>query len=164
MSNQLFNAWLAETRQLQVEAYGLDYEKFEGPDGLDELVKYMKDMHIATVAEMQEMLDEISWKPWAKDDLYVNRDLVVKELVDALHFIANLLTAVGCTDEELDEAYTSKMAVNRERMLGSAPYLVHRDAGTKCDSCRRSFDDVGKLTPEDELCSICRTETDRISG
>lgn len=148
----LFHRWLYETRKLQRDAYGLDYSRFDNPAAL---VAYIKDMHIATIAEMQEALDETTWKPWASDEPYVDRTLVVKELIDALHFIGNILAAVGCTDDELDLRYRQKMEVNRERQLRAGGYRVRGETADKCRNCRRALDDVAPSFDDPTICQLC---------
>jgi dimeric dUTPase (all-alpha-NTP-PPase superfamily) len=90
--------------------------------------------------EMAEMRQPISWKPWQHDEPYADREEVIKEAVDVLHFVANIIVACGGTDEELNEYYLEKMERNRQRQLGG--YNV-KDAGVKCVTCSRAIDDVG---------------------
>ena len=59
---------------------------------------------------------EYSWKHWATDAPFVERQRVLEEAVDAGHFLANILVAIGVTDEEWEEAYQAKQERNRERM------------------------------------------------
>ena len=50
--------------QLQMKPVGRDPSKLEGV----ERVQFFKDMKLAYEAELQEMLDEMSWKPWARGE------------------------------------------------------------------------------------------------
>jgi len=136
----LFNRWLATTKELQVTAYNIDYDKFAGddPDNLRSIIEYLRWNMLAIDDELAEVRKEISWKPWQHDAPYVNRDAVVKECVDILHFVANIICAVGGTDEQLDEYYIKKMEINRQRQLKG--YKV-KDAGVKCGVCARALDD-----------------------
>jgi dimeric dUTPase (all-alpha-NTP-PPase superfamily) len=115
----LFNEWLGNTKKLQTEAYKIDYSKFEGqsPESLNNIIEYLRWNMLAIEDELAEIRKEISWKPWQHDDPYVNREAVVKECVDVLHFVANIICAVGGTDEQLDAYYVNKMEVNRQRQL-----------------------------------------------
>lgn len=45
----------------------------------------------------------------------MNRQRVLDEIVDVLHFIANMLVTIGVTDDELEAAYQAKQEVNRQR-------------------------------------------------
>lgn len=72
------------------------------------------------------MSREFSWKYWARDRAFVIREKVLGELVDVVHFIANMLTAIGVTDDEWEAAYQAKQQVNRERMA-SGTYTARKD-------------------------------------
>ena len=102
--------WLAETAALQEGTYGYDFAGMP----LEEKTQYIKDMILAAEDELHEALGEVGWKPWASER-FINREAFIGELVDAGHFLANLLVAVGCTDDEWDEAYHSKRKRNIER-------------------------------------------------
>ena len=67
--------------------------------------------------ELAEASREFSWKAWARDVAFYNRDRLVAELVDVSHFIANMLVAMGVTDEEWEAAYRAKQQINRQRQL-----------------------------------------------
>jgi hypothetical protein len=69
----------------------------------------------AAIQELAEVREEFSWKPWATDEPFVNRDRVRDEVVDVMHFLGNILVAIGVTDEELAEAYQAKQEKNRLR-------------------------------------------------
>ena len=121
----LFNNWLAETYDLQHETYGYDLAGMADAVLSPNLVrhrtplilvaKYLDWNTTAVVQEMAELREEFSWKPWAVDEPFVNRERIIAEAVDALHFIGNILVGVDCTDDELNEAYLAKMKINRER-------------------------------------------------
>lgn len=151
----LFGSWLDETRDLQVDAYGTDYTQLDPaePDNLKRLVDYISWNTKSAVHELVELDSETSWKPWQHDDPYVNRDAVVTEAVDVLHFVANVLCAVGCGTDELNEAYSHKMQVNRARQQRG--YLVNGD-GVKCRGCKRALDDGSIPVSQDAgLCLSC---------
>ena len=147
----LFNEWLAKTKNLQQEAYGISYSKFEGnePAELNNIIEYLRWNMLAIDDELAEIRKEISWKPWQHDDPYVNREAVVKECVDVLHFVANIICAVGGTDEQLDAYYVNKMEVNRQRQLKG--YKVKAE-GVKCGSCARALDDFDTSTCQEVAC------------
>lgn len=142
----LFGEWLMRTHALQRGSYGSDPAKLEG----DERAEYFRTMVAALVFELGEMSNEIGWKTWGTDRT-IARERYIKEAVDVLHFIANLLVLAGCTDKELNAAYSAKMKVNAERML-RAEYNGRTDG--KCAQCKRSFDDVGRALYTD-LCAVC---------
>jgi len=45
---------------------------------------------------------------------------MIDELVDVAHFVANLATAAGCTDEEWTRRYQAKMQINRDRQASGS--------------------------------------------
>lgn len=161
---ELFGDWLDQTYKLQLEAYNNDLHELDGFD----LRYYLTWNHSAAVAEMTEMLEETRWKPWdstdlANDAIVPDKKAFTKEAVDVLHFIANMLVAAKVTTAELNDVYTEKMAVNRERQLRKGGYQskVGQD---KCLVCRRSFDDVGASTAMPGHCVKCEAEKARAMG
>lgn len=100
----------------------------------------------ALVDEVSEAMDEIAWKPWAVNRGTVNRDLMVGELVDAAHFMANLLTMLGVTDEEWARRYEEKQQRNARRQGSDGGYDSKQD---KCPHCKRELDKEGALTVSD---------------
>jgi len=147
----LFNEWLKRTRELQEQAYGVVYHKFDGdqPYKLNAIIEYMRWNMLAIDDELAEVRKEISWKPWQHDDPYVNREAVIKECVDILHFVANIICAVGGTDEQLDEYYVNKMEINRQRQMKG--YKVKED-GVKCAQCLRALDDYDASSCKEDAC------------
>lgn len=103
--------------------------------GMPERIQFFKDMELALRAEMQEMLDEMSWKPWTSAE-FLNEEAVQGEIIDAFHFLLNLAMAAGFTAETFYAAYMRKRQLNMER---------HRDGNytglDKCPGCRRAMDD-----------------------
>lgn len=70
--------------------------------------------------EIHEAMAEVAWKPWAKAD-FINRDLFIKEMVDAFHFFMNMLLAASAHMEPAEIAdqffdlYMEKNAINAKR-------------------------------------------------
>lgn len=64
-----------------------------------------------------EVPREFHWKYWSHARPFFNRARILEEIVDVLHFLANVLVAIGVTDDELEEAYQLKQAENRRRQL-----------------------------------------------
>jgi hypothetical protein len=136
----LFNKWLEKTKQLQVDVYGADYTQFHSnaPEDLNALIEYIRWNMLAIDDELAEARQAISWKPWQHDEPYADRKELVKECVDVLHFVANILCAAGATDEELDVEYLAKMQKNADRQKNGYRVL---DPGMKCIRCTRALDD-----------------------
>jgi hypothetical protein len=127
--------WLEETLDLQRTAFKIDPPALEG----DEFADYVIWNHTAAVAELTEFLEENNWKPWSSIRGRGDRDAAIGELIDVQHFIANLLVALDCTDEEYEVRYQMKMQVNRNRQKDGY------DGQNKCPRCRRALDDAGVL-------------------
>lgn len=129
----MFDDWLMTTRVLQRMSFGTDPASLEGK----QLAEYVRWNMLAANDELMEALHEVDWKPWTvTEDGFRNRDAFVGELVDVLHFVANMLVAANCSDQELSDAYRAKQDKNRARMA-SKTY----DGRNKCPQCGRSYDD-----------------------
>lgn len=154
MTNELFNEWLKRTRELQRDVYKIDYDAMTGdaPDKINNLIEYIRWNMLAIDDELAEMRKPLSWKPWQMDEPYADREEVVKEAVDVLHFVANIIVACGGTDEELNHYYLQKMEKNRKRQ--SVGYEV-RAEGVKCVGCQRAIDDVGANPLSPVYCVKC---------
>jgi hypothetical protein len=149
--NILFNSWLSKTRKLQEEAYKVDYDSLlsDTPEGINSLVEYIRWNMLAIDDELAEVRKAISWKPWQHDDPYADRKEIVKECVDVLHFVANILCAAGATDEELDAEYLAKMQKNADRQKKGYRVL---DEGVKCKTCFRALDDYDVNNCGEKMC------------
>lgn len=104
--------WLRSTKWLQETIYG-----YEDPKDLDtaSIANYIDWNQVAAVQELAELREEFSWKPWATDEPFVNRERIKQEAVDTLHFIGNILHGAGITDEEFWTAYRAKQEKNIRR-------------------------------------------------
>jgi hypothetical protein len=125
--------WLDSTYDLQRRVYS---HVLPMPQNTNELADYVQMNALAAVDEIMEMLGEVGWKPWANPRGWIRREHFMKEAVDALHFIANMLCAAGISDDELWEAYRAKQATNSRRQE-----LGYDGVSGKCPGCRRSYDD-----------------------
>ena len=113
-----FEDWLRSTADLQMEAYGRDpaqltdasCTRFEDPEGNI----FFAWNCFALMSEVVEMSEEVGWKPWASSR-HVNRERVIEEAVDAMHFLGNILRMVHCTGGELTAAYKAKQEENLRR-------------------------------------------------
>jgi len=148
---ELFNNWLGQTRRLQKDAYNVDYSVLNSdrPENINQLIEYIRWNMLAIDDELAEVRKAISWKPWQHDDPYADRKEIVKECVDVLHFVANILCAAGATDEELDAEYLAKMQKNADRQKKGYRVL---DAGVKCTRCFRALDDYDVSSCIDSEC------------
>jgi len=69
---------------------------------------------LALEDELHESLRCTKWKKWKKNQVY-NREELVKEMADALHFFVNMCLFADITADELYEAYCGKREINKER-------------------------------------------------
>lgn len=125
--------WLRSTLDLQGDAFGHTFPKTG-----ENLGEWVRTNVTALIAEVGEALQEIGWKPWSTGQGYVNREAYLGELVDVGHFLANLLVAVGITDDEWESAYQRKQQVNRDRQATAGGYDARKE---KCPACGRAYDD-----------------------
>jgi len=105
---------LLETQEgLQRRSFGIHPSSLVGEDRAD----YVLWNVLALTDELHEALQEVKWKPWLTTGrgVWVDRDAYVEELVDALHFLLNLLLVSGCSAEEVARRYLHKVDVNARR-------------------------------------------------
>jgi hypothetical protein len=145
----LFGNWLKATRELQTLSFGTDPHDLEGAARAE----FITWNHTAAVLELSEAMEEFpGWKPWVVNRGEVlRREAFIAEVVDTLHFVANMLSAVQCTDEELEAAYLAKMQKNRDRMA-SKEYDGVRD---KCPFCRRELHEEQSTAHPDKTVLVC---------
>jgi len=111
-----------------------------------ERVRYVRDMYVAAIKELGEVLDETTWKPWSVAQPAIHDDHVFGELIDVWHFLMNLflVTRPQATSEEIAaeiyRAYQRKRQINVERQVNGYA------GGGKCPLCARALDDVGSAT------------------
>jgi hypothetical protein len=135
----LFGSWLSETRRLQREAYGRDLWGLTG----EARAQSITNDYAECVIELGEMMQEFpGHKTWVTDRDKIDREAMIGEAVDALHFLGNILTTIQCTDDELTRAYWAKMQKNRNRMA-SGTYDGVKD---KCPECKRELLDLEPST------------------
>lgn len=109
--------WLESTDKLQRETYGYGhmYDDATKDGGAVLVADYLDWNATAAVQEMAEVREEFSWKPWAQDEAFFNRDRIRDEIIDTLHFLGNMLTVIGVSDLELAIHYQNKQDINRAR-------------------------------------------------
>jgi hypothetical protein len=128
--------WLKSTRVLQEDAFDVDFTRYD--TNPDELADSIVMNHTALIVELGEFLNEVGWKDWSTPRGWVNHDAAVGELVDAAHFLANILVRLGVTDEEWERRYRQKQEINRNRQRSG--YDTRQG---KCPRCKRAYDDPG---------------------
>jgi len=125
--------------QLKMKPVGRDPRDLEG----DELMEFIRWNILAMEDELHEALKECGWKPWATSR-HLNRDLFLKEMVDAWHFFMNMLLAISPgrlpadIAEEFAEEYFKKAQINEDRQATGYDGLVN-----KCRNCGKDLDALG---------------------
>lgn len=137
---QMFD--LQRDLQLKMKPVGRDPATLTG----QERIQFFKDMKLAYEGELQEMLDEMSWKPWAQGEFF-NREAVWGELIDQWHFFMNLCLAAELTPDMLYDMYMAKRLKNIDRQENG-----YDGVSTKCPECKRALDDdaVNCYLPKDD--------------
>jgi hypothetical protein len=144
--------FLGLQQELQVEAFHRDPTVLRGA----ERSAFILWNAYALEDEVHEATSEVSWKPWAQGDRF-DRDAFLGELVDALHFLGNLLLTTvepdGSIDslaKEVGERYKAKRQRNLERQLEG-----YDGVSTKCPGCKRALD-TAEATVTVDGCLFCR--------
>jgi len=161
--------WLETTRDLQRDAYGWDWDviRANGEQWYVEQLRGSINVNVtAATAELGEFLQELGpiWKQWADlpDRLDQDaRDRAVGELVDVVHFIANVAIALGVTDDEWETRYAAKQEKNRQRQAAG-----YDGISSKCPGCKRDLSEAGVNTSvgDDKTyleCAACGTTLDQ---
>lgn len=106
------------------------------PSDVPEILMSQVRMNVlALISELMEMLDETGWKPWASSN-HINAEAYKAEIVDAWHFLMNLMILGGMTADDLHAGYLAKHAKNRARQEEG-----YDGVSTKCPRCKRAYDD-----------------------
>lgn len=127
--------------ELQKNSFGADPKSLDINDSLE----WIRWNVLALEDELHELLAETGWKPWAKSK-HINRDAYVSELVDAFHFLMNLMIVVDCDADEFLAKYAEKRGLNAQRQAEG-----YDGVSGKCVKCKRALDDTAVLCTVD-LC------------
>jgi len=133
-----FRLWLELQLKLQQTVFTDPRTYSEDPEARATFVLWNA---FAACDEIHEAMQEIGWKPWATSR-HLNDAAFISEIVDALHFIGNMVLAAA---EHLDEtpeelaakmwaAYQNKAAKNIQRQLEG-----YDGASDKCPICHREL-------------------------
>lgn len=127
--------WLESTEDLQREAFGHDWEAI-GRTPANQAAS-LRDNLFASLIELAETAREFSWKSWATDEPFINRRRVINELVDVMHFVANMLVTLNVDDDGWAEAYQAKQQENRDRQQSG--YAVRDASRNRASTAIRDF-------------------------
>lgn len=120
-------------KQLQEETYGYDFDGMSDEDR----IQFIKNMAFALEDEVHEAVNETGWKPW-QTSRHINHEAYREELIDAFHFLLNLIIAAGIDPEVFVNLFFAKQRKNRARQLNGYDGVMG-----KCPKCKRSFDGAG---------------------
>lgn len=133
-----FQKALDAQHELQVKSFGQDPKTLDDEQKLE----WIRWNMLALMDELHEALAETGWKPWAKSK-HVARDAFVSELVDAFHFLMNLMLVVDCDADEFLGKYYEKRGLNAERQAAGYDGVTG-----KCQVCKRALDDTAVTCTE----------------
>lgn len=128
-----FSEWIEVQASLQ-RAMGEIDPRDLGPT--PERAEFVRWNVLACIAELIEMLEETPWKPWATSTQF-DRRAVIREAVDAMHFLGNVLRVVDCSGEELTLEFLKKNRRNLQRQLDG-----YDGRSDKCGHCNRELDEL----------------------
>jgi dimeric dUTPase (all-alpha-NTP-PPase superfamily) len=124
--SDIFERIMDRQLELQRDSFGIDPTELSG----EERDHYIQSMSTALVVELGEVLQEVSWKPWASGEWF-NREAYLVELIDVLHFWMNLVLVATNNPMDVIEVYMRKAQINADRQ---------REGYTgegKCQTCGR---------------------------
>lgn len=119
---------LARQLELQRTSFGVDPSNLM----LEDRDHYVQAMSTALLVELGEVLQEISWKPWASGQWF-HRQAYLVELIDVLHFWCNLVLVATDDPQVVLDIYMRKAEINALRQKGGY-------TGAKCPTCGRGED------------------------
>jgi hypothetical protein len=139
-----FRDWLIAQYKPETQSFGNIPPRI-GEAGGPERADFFRWNCYAATDELHEAGQEIAWKPWASSD-HFNRQAYLKELVDALFFVGNLVLLAGEDGDhisyieqladELWDLYQQKVEVNVARMESG----TYDGVTSKCPICHREMD------------------------
>ena len=77
---------------------------------------YIREVILSLMSEIQELLQEVHWKPWKSSRGLKNIDSYREELADVLHFTLDLYIAAGLTGKDAAQDYLDKWIKNTDRV------------------------------------------------
>jgi len=80
--------------------------------------KEIKEACLALIVEAVEILSEINWKPWKRKRKKINEGALKEEIIDALHFLLEIMVLLKMNSKEVMKQYLGKREVNLKRIKG----------------------------------------------
>jgi dUTPase len=137
-----FSEWLELQLELQRDAF-IDPRTLW--DQEEERSRFLLWNAFAACDEVHEAMQEVGWKPWASSR-HLNNESFLEELVDALHFLANMVLAAAINEHEDPKVlakilwlkYQAKVEKNIQRQLEG-----YDGVQGKCPVCKRETYQLG---------------------
>ncbi len=70
----------------------------------------------AICSESQEIINHTNWKPWKETKKAFDREEVIYEYIDVLHFVIDGLLSLNVTSEQAMQYYLAKNKENHDRI------------------------------------------------
>lgn len=115
----------------------------------NELMEFIRTTIISLLSELNEMLGETNWKPWAAVEPGINnKERYLKEIIDAQHFLFNLALVAGVKPHEYYLAYIAKNEINIERQDND-----YEGNNPRCEHCGDEIETykTGGLVKREEI-------------
>lgn len=133
MSDWTFSDWMEKTEALQRDSFQVIPYTLTGKARAE----FIRWNVLAAIDELTEALNETKWKPWAmRQGRIDDRQKVIDELVDVLHFVGNLFLTVGATGEEITASYEAKQSINAQRQSVDGGF----NSDHKCRFCGKGLE------------------------
>lgn len=123
------------TSMLDMQRKSQEFRGFAFPMEGHTAAEYIKTHTLHCIDELCEMLHEVKgYKEWKVYDFSNEADnemkklLAKEELVDAVHFLMNIMLALGMSAKELYAMYATKSAVNYARLADTTNYKKDTEA------------------------------------
>lgn len=115
----------------------------------------IKEDVLAATDELHEALAKVGWKSWATERGILDRDAYLREIVDALFFLMNLMNAADPAPGEIDALYSEKWSRNWQRYATGTYSMIEG----KCPGCGDDYGDIiargGTYNSETGRCARC---------
>jgi len=122
-----FAEWLNETARLQKSAFGIDFDELRSDP--EALADYFHLNITGAFTEVAEVAELIRWKPWTnKRGIRPNPVHIAMEVVDVMHFLANILVAADAPASLLEYEYRRKIEENEKRQAEGYEQRMHNDS------------------------------------
>lgn len=143
-------------KQLRMQREVMKTKAFLADSSNEEVIAEFRTQVLALTDELHEALNEMGWKPWASSD-HINAAAVMGELVDAWHFLMNLILLMyvdvenpaGHASQALYAGFMEKNLRNIERQKQG-----YDGVSGKCPICKRAYDDPAVECMEAEVFSV----------